>query len=232
MSDPQQHPLIDGSSVSISRNGNHQYWIGDSGPKMRSVTGLISHIEGDTFGVGLNWGLKMVREHGGDLNAPRRINKESVDIGNHLHEAVDTYIKHGTISEDPVFMAWHNRLGEEDFLASERFLYHPDLLYGGTVDAISMDRSGDIAIHDWKSVEPGSWAKYGSSLRINKDTAQLSAYADALTQMGSVWAPSTGSITYVLRDGSGAEVVEVDLERGSKLFQASRALALLTQGGR
>jgi len=231
MNDTQQHPLADGSTVKISRNGNHQYWIGDNGPKMRSVTGLISHIDGDSFGVGLNWGLKMVREHGGDLNAPRRINKESVDIGNHLHEAVDTYIGDGTISEDPVFMAWHKKLGEQDFLASERYVFHPLLLYGGTVDAISMHRSGDVVIHDWKSVEPGSWAKYGSSLRINKDTAQLSAYADALTQMGSVWAPSKGYITYVLRDGSGAEVVEVDLERGSKLFNASRELFLLITGG-
>jgi hypothetical protein len=54
----QNHPLSDGSTVNINRNGNHQYWV-DDGPKMWSVTSLVKHISGDTFGVGSNWALKM-----------------------------------------------------------------------------------------------------------------------------------------------------------------------------
>jgi hypothetical protein len=232
MSDTQWHQLNNGETVSISRNGNHQYWIGDNGPKMRSVTGMISHIEGDTFGVGLNWGLKMVREHDGDLNAPRSINKESVDTGNRLHEAIDRYITNGTITEDPVFMSWYNELGGEEWLASEVFLYHPDMLYGGTADAISLSTDGTVTIFDWKTVDPNSWQKYGANLRINKDSAQLAAYASCLTTMGSVYAPLRGCVAYIMRDGSGVDVVEVDLERGSKLFRASRELFLLTTGSK
>ena len=228
----QEHPLSNGSAVSISRNGNHQYWIDDDGPKMGSVTTLLRHIEGDSFGIGLNWGLKMVRENDGDMDAPKRMNATSIATGNALHEAVDAYIRHGTIDEaDQLFLSWFNAIGEStEWLASERFLYHPELLYGGTLDAVSMHSDGEVAIHDLKTVEPLSWAKYGSTLRINKDTAQLAAYADALTAMGSIWSPSKGYITYVLRDGSGAAVEEVDLERGSKLFQASRELYRLTAG--
>jgi hypothetical protein len=227
----QQHPLADGSAVNISRNGNHQYWI-DDGPKAKSVTTMLKHIEGDTFGVGLNWGIKMIRENNGDLDAPRRMNASSIEVGNHLHATVDAYIQNGTIDEeDPLFLAWFNAIGEStDWLASERFLYHPALQYGGTLDSVSMNADGEVLLHDLKTVEPLSWAKYGSGLRINKDSAQLAAYADALTAMGSIWSPvSRGYITYVLRDGSGAEVVEVDLERGSKLFLASQALYLLTR---
>ena len=228
----QQHPLSDGTSVAISRNGNHQYWVGD-GAKMRSVTSIVKHVEGDTFGVGLNWGIKMIRKHNGDLDAPKRMNASSIEVGNHLHATVDDYIQNGTIDEeDPLFLAWFRAIGEPTYwLASERFLYHPVLQYGGTLDAVSMSADGEVVIHDLKTVEPQSWAKYGASLRINKDSAQLAAYADALTAMGSIWSPTRGYITYVLRDGSGAEVVEVDLERGSKLFNASRELFLLTQGG-
>jgi hypothetical protein len=228
----QDHPLVGKSTISISRNGNHQYWVED-GKKVRSVTTMLRHIEGDSFGVGLNWGIKVVRENDGDLDAPKRMNKASLDAGNNLHKAIDAYIQHGAIDEDdPLFLSWFHAIGKTtEWLASERFVYHPVMLYGGTLDAVSMNADGEVVIHDWKTVEPGSWAKYKHSLRINKDSAQLAAYSDALTAMGSIWAGRVGYVTYVRRDGSGAEVVEVDLERGSKLFKASRELFLLTKGG-
>jgi hypothetical protein len=225
----QQHPLTSGT-VTISRNGNHQYWV-DDGPRMKSVTSIMRHIEGDTFGIGMNWALKVARENGGDLDAPKRLSKTALDSGVRLHEAVDTYIKRGTITEDLVFMAWYNALGNEGWLTSEVFLYHPTLQpgYGGTADALSFDIHHGITLYDWKTVDPDSWQKYGSSLRINKDSAQLAAYASALTAMGSTYAPTRACIAYVMRDGSGVEVVEADLERGERLFQASRHLYVLTQ---
>ena len=229
----QAHPLADGSAVNISRNGNHQYWIGDNGPKMRSVTTMLKHIEGDSsFGVGLNWGLKVVRENKGDLDAPKRMNRESADVGNALHGAVDAFIQHGTITEDnSVFLAWFQQGQNIEWVASERFLYHPTMAFGGTVDALSKESDGSIAIHDWKTVDKDSWDRYADSLRRNKDWAQVSAYADAIQAMNSLWTPITkGYITYIMRDGSGTAVVEVDLERGSKLFNASRELFLLTEG--
>ena len=235
MSDTQHHQLADGSKVQISRNGRHQYWIGDDGPKMKSVTSLLKHIEGDTFGIGMNWALKLVRENDGNLNAPRQVSKESMDVGNRLHEAIDQYIRNHIVNEeDPLFLAWFNEVGEaNDWLASELFLYNPALEpnYGGTVDAISassVDNRDVVTIWDWKSKEKDSYEKYGGYLH---EHAQLAAYADALRAMGSVYTPTKGAIAYIMRDGSYVDVVEIDLERGSKLFQASRELFMLTQGG-
>jgi hypothetical protein len=199
---------------------------------MKSVTSIMRHVEGDTFGIGMNWALKVARENGGDLDAPKRLGKEAQASGVQLHEAVDSYIKRGAITEDPVFMSWYNALGDENWLASETFLYHPNMDpgYGGTADALSFDIRAGLTLYDWKTVDPDSWQKHGSTLRINKDSAQLAAYADALVAMGSAYAPTRACIAYVMRDGSGVEVVEVDLEHGGKLFQASRNLYLLTQG--
>jgi hypothetical protein len=231
MSDTQQHPLANGLKVQISRNGRHQYWIGDDGPKMKSVTSMLKHIEGDTFGIGMNWALKLVRENNGNINAPRQVSKESVDVGNRLHEAIDQYIRNHVVTElDPLFLAWFNKVGESnDWMASELFVYNPALEphYGGTVDAISMDNKAEVVIWDWKTKERESYEKYGGYLH---EQAQLAAYADALVAMGSAYAPTKGCIAYIMRDGSYVDVVEVDLQRGSKLFNASRELFLLTQG--
>ena len=276
MSDTQHHQLADGSKVQISRNGRHQYWIGDDGPKMKSVTSMLKHVEGDTFGVGMNWTRKKINEAifpelvgqsfqktrtksvkeqrldfvvnsrgAGPMeitpetllrhtNAADDASSQSTEMGNRLHEAVDAYIRHGTITEDdPLFLAWFNEVGkanEELWLASELFLYNPALEphYGGTVDAISIGKQDEVVIWDWKTKEKDSYEEYGGYLH---EHAQLAAYADALRAMGSVYTPTKGCIAYIMRDGSYVDVVEIDLERGSKLFNASRELFLLTQGG-
>jgi len=224
----QQHPLADGSSVEISRNGNHQYWVGEEGPKMRGVTGLLGHIDGDGFSAGTGWALKTARESG-DLDAPRRSTREATDIGTQLHESIDRYIKTGEIAEDPLFMAWYAEHKHRDWIGSELFVIDPELEYGGTVDALELQDHG-VVIHDWKTVEPGSWNKYQDTLRRYKDWAQLAAYSHALGRMNSLFVPTSGSVTYVLRDGSEAVTVAADLELGLRLFRASRELFLLTNG--
>ena len=224
----QQHLLADGTTtLDINRNGNHQYWVGEEGPKMRGVTGLLGHIDGDGFSAGMGWALKMARESG-DLDAPRRSTREATDIGTQLHEAIDIYIRTGAISEDPLFMEWYAEHKHRDWIGSELFVIDPELEYGGTVDALELQDHG-VVIHDWKTVEPGSWNKYQDTLRRYKDWAQLAAYSHALEGMDSLWVPTSGYVTYVLRDGSEAVTVEADLELGMKLFQASRELFTLIQ---
>jgi len=231
MTTTQQHPLADGTSVAISRDGRHQYWVGEKGPKMRGVTGLLGHVDSDSFGAGMGWGLKIAREHGGDLdtalNAPRQATKEAQDVGTQLHEAIDSFISNGTVDENPLFLAWHAAHRDTDWLGSERLIVHPEMQYGGTADALSLDGQGNVVLHDWKTVEPKSWHRHGNSLRKFKDFAQVSAYAHALEGLSSIWVPTKGYITYVLRDGSEAVVVEADLTLGLQLFRASRELALL-----
>jgi hypothetical protein len=226
----QHHALKDGTTLTISRNGNHQYWL-DDGVKVPSVTGLTGHIDGDGFGAGMGWALKQAREHDGDLDAPRRLSKEAMDSGTALHDDIDQYIKSAMVAEgNPAFVAWMHEVGErKEWLAAEQFVFNRALSYGGTADAFSLSPewgSRDSVIWDWKTKNPESYAKYGGSA---KDHAQLAAYAMALREMGSILAPSSGYIAYVMRDGSGVDVVPVDLEQGWELFKASRTLSLLVK---
>lgn len=226
----QLHPLRDGTTLTISRNGNHQYWL-DDGVKVPSVTGLTGHIDSDGFGAGMGWALKQVREHDGDLEAPRRLNKEAIDSGTALHDAIDQYIKEGTVAEgNPAFVAWMHEVGvQKEWVAAEQFVFSILNGYGGTADAFSLSPAGDSVIWDWKSKNAESYSKYGGSI---KDHAQLAAYAMALREMGSTIAPDVGYIAYIMRDGSGVDVVRVDLEQGWEVFKASRTLSLLVKAGK
>jgi hypothetical protein len=224
----QIHVLGDydsGQEVEIVRRSGrgHTYIVGDDAP-MPSVTSLIGHVESDGFGIGLGWGLKVARENGGDLEAPKRVSSEAIEQGNLLHSDIDSYVSDGIVNEmNPAFTTWLREVGSHwDFTATEVFLYHPGLRYGGTVDAISnQSPRGPHEIWDWKTKDPDSYAKNGGSL---KDHVQLAAYAEALRSMGSIYAPQYAKIAYVMRDGSGVDVVDVDIDASFALFLQARKI--------
>jgi hypothetical protein len=223
----QSSLLFDGRRVSISRNGNHQYWIEGEEARMSSVTTMLGHLDSGAFGAGMGWALKMARENDGDLDAPKRINEESQDEGNRLHDAIHQYIEKGIVDEtNDLFVVWLNQVGNHhEWSASERFLYHPKLRYGGTADAFS--RPAHTTIWDWKSKDSKSYSVHGGSI---KDVAQLGAYAMGLREMGSIHAPTQGTIAYIMRDGSGVDVVPVDLDQGWEIFKASHHIYTLLKG--
>jgi hypothetical protein len=241
----QEHPLKAGGSLTISRNGNHQYWV-DDGTKVPSVTGLVGHVDSGGLSAGIGYAVKQIKLHGGDTSAPDRLSKAALNEGNRLHDAIDAYIQHGEIAEDnPLFIAWLQEIGpHHEWLASERFVYNKWHAFGGTIDALSLDDQGRVTIFDWKTVDPGEapdkargirgsgWALYGSSLRKAKDSAQLAAYAYTLADMGSMYVPTEGRIAYILRDASKIVVEEVDLAWGWKLFEASKTIYDLRKDGR
>lgn len=219
----QTHELVLGQSVTISRNGRHQYWIGD-GPKMSGVTTQLGHLDGDSFSVGMGWALKQARLADGDLDAPRRLGKEAQDIGTYLHEGVEQFIASGHIDEENYLLTTLLQgVGQRDWIATEQFLYHPEYKYGGTADAFS-EEPGGIALWDWKTKDAESFAKYGPGI---KDMAQASAYTMALRAMGSVLAPDMAYICYVMRDGSDVQIVPVEIDRGWELFKAANHIHTL-----
>jgi hypothetical protein len=225
----QVHELMDGSSVTIVRINDrygHKYALREGGEQrfdqdlglMPSVTSLTSHVDAGAFQIGMNWAMKVARENGGDLEAPKRVGKEALDQGNALHDDIDSYIKHGTVNEEsPAFVTWLREIGSQlNFNASELFVYHRKMVYGGTVDAIGMNWAWD-----WKTKDPDSYAKNGGSL---KDHVQLAAYVEALRSMESIHTPVEAKIAYVMRDGSGVDVVDVDIEGSFELFINSRSM--------
>jgi hypothetical protein len=225
----QQHPLQSGVLLTINRNDKHQYWLND-GSRVPGATGLLGHIDGDGFGAGIGWASKIIGENSGDTTAPYRVRDQAKVSGTVLHQDIEDYITEGAVAEDnPAFVSWMNELGGlHEWIAVEQFVFNKTLRYGGTADAFSLspDGAGDVVIWDWKSKNA---THRGSSPR---DHAQLAAYSMALREMGSVYAPERGYIAYIKRDGSGVDVVPVDLERGARLFEASLDLFHLVKGAR
>ena len=223
----QLHDLANGETVEITRRDGrgHQYIVAGIEKPMPSVTGMLGHVESDGFGIGSGWATKQIRLAGGDLDAPKLASQRAVDLGNEVHEAIENYIKQGTVDETNLpFVSWLNAVGHfYTWKAGEAFLYHPDMHYGGTLDAIS---GGDDGIlWDWKTKADSYW-KHGGSL---KDHAQVASYVMALEAMGSKWKPKKARIAYIMRDGSGTDVVDVDIEAGMALFLTSRKMKILAE---
>ena len=217
VSETQTIKLFNGGSMEIERNGRHQYRV-ENGDWKPSVTTMLGHLDAGAFGIGMNWALKMARENDGDLEAPRRISKEAQEQGTKLHEAIEAYINTREIDESNLaFTSWLKEFSTKTFRATELFCYNPELQYGGTIDAITNNENGELEIWDWKTKE-----NLDSYRSLAKDGSQVGAYSAALRSLGSVLAPTYGYVAYIMRDGSGVHVDQVDLAKAEKLFLASR----------
>jgi hypothetical protein len=224
MTEQQDHPLADGSTLTIYRDGKHRYWTDEDKVKRPSVSTIVSYVDGNSFDAAVGWATKLMRETN-DPYAAKKSGEQSRLLGSQLHDEIDKYIRRGDIAENPAFMSWYKAVGNLQFLAAEQFVYHPTLKYGGTLDQVALD--GDkIIIQDVKSVDSASWAKYGSNNRKGKDWAQVAAYVTALNKqaMNSKYQALYAQIVYVMRDGSGVAIEDVDLNMGLHLFKASRTL--------
>jgi hypothetical protein len=234
----QLHPLATGETVEITRRDGrgHKYLVDgvNDGKPMPSVTGMIGHVESGVFSIASGWATKQIRLAGGDLDAPKRVGDKAVADGNDIHDAIERYIKTGEVTEEnPGFISWLKTVGNDyEWIAGEAYLYHPILQYGGTLDAISTTSyfqryafNPPETLWDWKTKDPETYWKYGGSL---KDHAQVASYVMALREMGSAYAPAFANIAYIMRDGSGTDVIPVNLEVGRKLFSISRDLYLTT----
>ncbi|MCK5606495.1 PD-(D/E)XK nuclease family protein [Candidatus Pacearchaeota archaeon] len=226
MGDIQIHTLVDGSTVEIERKKSgkgHRYLLNGSKP-VGSVTSILGHLDSDAFGIGMRWALKQARLADGDLDAPKRIGDTAREAGDLLHKQIEDFIKNGTVEEDLAFLAWHSLmdglgLSEElELIATERFVYDPELLIGGTVDCIVRDSTGKFHIYDWKTKELNENGEYRAYPR---EFAQLAGYVHALRAMNSEWAPSKAYIVYVMRDGSKADRVEVPLGKYIPIYKAT-----------
>ena len=225
----QTHLLANGDKVEITRRDGrgHQYIVDgvNDGKPMPSVTGMTGHVSPVNFGIASGWATKQIRLAGGDLDAPKRVGDKTIADGNDIHDAIERYIKTGEVTEDNLgFISWLNTVGNHyEWIAGEAFIYNPLYGYGGTLDAIS---GGDEPIlWDWKSKEANYW-EYGGKLQ---DHAQVASYVSALDAMGSEFQGiKKARIAYIQRDGSGTDVIDVDLEVGRKLFTLSRDLYQMT----
>ena len=226
----EQWIALANGSMKITRNGRHQYRVND-GPLLPSVTAMLGHLSGDLFGIGVNWASKLIRESG-DPDAAKKSGMESANIGSRLHSTIDHFIKNNRVDEvsaSPLFSVWQEEVGYKSWLASEKFVVNQESGYGGTVDAIALTDEGPV-LYDWKTKDATSFEKYGPDL---KDQVQCAAYVAAQNSLDTQLGPITvAKIVYVMRDGSKAVTVDVDLKRGLRLFELAHALYKEVRGER
>ena len=233
MKDVQIHQLQNGSAVEIERKKSgrgHRYILNGEGKGVKSMTSILDHLDVGSFGIGMNWALKQARIAGNDLDAPKRIGEEARKGGELLHAQIEDYINTGSIAESLPFLSWHELISTWQFqgldlIATERFVFDPELMIGGTVDAIAQV-DGEILILDWKTKVSDSFYKYGPSI---KDKVQLAGYTHALRNMNSIFAPSKAALVYVMRDGGKAVRVDVDLEKYIPIYKATHQLHSLLE---
>tara|TARA_R100000963_G_C4635539_1_gene99748 strand:- start:233 stop:907 length:675 start_codon:yes stop_codon:yes gene_type:complete len=212
----QVHPLKNGS-LTIYRNGKHQYWTNEDETKRPGVTSIAKLADGDMFSVGSNWATKIIRESDGDVDAPRRVGDEARDIGAKLHTDIDNFInRKGTAEENKLFVHWLNHcVGHRKWLASEQLVISEGS-YGGTTDAFSDEESG-LCLWDWKTVT-SQREPYKSTI------AQMGGYTKALREMGSIYAPDIAYVGMISRDATWSELYPVDLVEAVELFEACLTL--------
>ena len=224
MSELQHHPLKNDSTLTIhkdiitkGRSSSHVYWTDSDPTHLPSVTSISKLADGDMFTVASMWTTKIIRESGGDLEAPQRMADEARDIGAKLHTDIDNFInRKGTAEENKLFVHWLNHcVGHRKWLASEQLVISEGS-YGGTTDAFSMEESG-LCLWDWKTVT-SKRKPYRSTI------AQMGGYTKALREMGSIYSPDIAYVGMVSRDATWSELYPVDLLEAVKLFEACLVL--------
>ena len=184
---------------------------------MPSVTTIGGYIGAASFGAGVGWAQSVIRKNNGDPDSPKAAAEKAMQLGTALHDAIDRFVQYREMPGelDDAFMSWHREIGSQHtWVASELLVVDPFIEIGGTIDAISVE-NGSYAIWDWKTKDRNA---KGTFHKDPKDQAQIAAYARALRRLGHQFAPQLGYICYIMRDGSGLEIIKVDLLQAERLF--------------
>jgi hypothetical protein len=89
----------------------------------------------------------------------RSVRDDAADTGTQIHDMIEKYIKHGhdvfgTVPDNVAngflaFLDWE-KTNKVEWLESERTIFHPELLYAGTLDAVAII-DGKKYVIDFKS---------------------------------------------------------------------------------
>ena len=77
---------------------------------LKSVTASLSPVEGSPAAL-IGWASKLAADSGNSRQHQAE-NKKTIDIGNQLHEDIENFINNNVVSEDPLFVAWYQAVGE------------------------------------------------------------------------------------------------------------------------
>ena len=209
----------------------HRYYVsGDERVDPARPLATVSQIAGyagSRKGDGLlYWAvdqyIKTHQRNGFDLSRSR-----SAAIGSELHQQISEYIVEGEHPSTPsaLFGAWYSSMHERgtEWLDSERMVYHPEMLYAGTLDAIGIV-DGIVTLFDWKTTNGLDGKGNRKALGEANHAAQIAGYRLALQATQENPIPEQLVICYIQRDTHEVAWRSVDVEKATRLFLNCHAM--------
>ena len=203
-----------------------------------SCSGISRFADSSSADGLMSWAVKLYRQTANPQEF-KRAGKEAQEIGKSLHENIYEWVETGEVPVDasPLFGAWYSNIMENGvkLTHSEMMVYHPELLYAGTLDAIGTV-DGVPTIFDWKSTDEFRYPtdedgnpvldKTGKPRRTKKTfhnpsyATQVGGYSLALQEMGgSTPVVSQAYIVYVFKDTRNVLWEQVNLPQAQLAFQ-------------
>jgi len=235
-------------TVKRGESEQHRYYVtGDA--RVDDTLGLpscsgISRFADSSGADGLmSWAVKLYRQTANPQEF-KRAGQEAQQLGKALHENIYEWVETGEVPVDasPLFGAWYSSMMENGVHldSAEVMVYHPDLLYAGTLDAIGTV-DGVPTIFDWKTTDEFRYPtdvngkpdldKKGQQKRAKKTfhspsyATQIGGYSLALREMGgnTPWV-SQAYVVYIFKDTGNVLWEKVNLPQAQLAFKTCATL--------
>ena len=179
-------------------------------------------------------------------DAFRAMRDEAAAFGTAVHAEIQTSIETTLSPEDPsdLWTAWDKSMSENGicFSASELMVYHGELGYGGTIDALGwMDGRLGFTLFDWKTTTELDGKGRIKEFNNIGHAVQLGGYALALEDQYNrysntalkdrLFQVSQAAVVYLFKDTGNIRWKWVDLERAKETFLACATLYQQLQEG-
>ena len=195
----------------------------------------------------MSWAVKLYRQTANPQEF-KRAGKEAQEIGKALHESIHEYAATGEqpVDASPLFGTWNSNMMENGVRlhSAEVMVYHPDLLYGGTLDAIGTV-DGVPTLFDWKSTDEYRYPtdvngkpeldRKGQPKRTKKTfrnptyATQIGGYSLALRQnwqqiSADIPVVSQAYVVYIFKDTQSVLWEKVNLPQAELAFKTCATL--------
>lgn len=164
------------------------------------------------------------------MNAHKHITREAADIGSSVHNFIEKYLA-GEGGQMPAslqgrsactaFLKWYEDHPNVKILESEMKVYHPELKYAGTVDAVA-EIDGDLYVIDFKT----------SSKVYPEHHIQCAAYAKAIELMWGMEVHHTMVLRLDKRSEKYHTSIKSEIEKDFLAFRAAMVLNYRLHGGK
>jgi len=208
-----------------------------------SCSGISRYADSSGADGLMGWAVKLYKISGNPQEF-KVAGKQAQQTGKDLHENIYEWVETGEVPVDasPLFGAWYSNMMENGVHldSAEVMVYHPSLLYGGTLDAIGTV-DGVPTLFDWKSTDEFRYPtdedgnpvldKTGKPRRTKKTfrspsyAVQVGGYSLALQEMGgSTPLVHQAYVVYIFKDTHNVLWEKVNLPQAQLAFQTCATL--------